>query len=76
MCQALARAVYARADIVLFDDVLSALDAKTERLVVDRLLGPKGLLRKLESTVLLVTHASMFRTIKPCAYDIQMLCCI
>jgi ATP-binding cassette, subfamily C (CFTR/MRP), member 1 len=55
---ALARAVYAKSDIVLLDDVLSALDSKTEKLVVDRLLGPDGLFRKLKSTVVLITHST------------------
>lgn len=50
--------MYARKDIVLLDDVLSALDGKTEELVVDRLLGPHGLFRELKSTVILITHAS------------------
>lgn len=54
---ALARAVYAKTDIVLLDDILSALDSKTEKLVVDRLLGPEGLFRKLKSTVVLITHS-------------------
>ena len=56
--QALARALYARNDIVLLDDVLSALDSETERMVVDRLLGPRGIFRKLGVTVILITHAS------------------
>jgi ATP-binding cassette, subfamily C (CFTR/MRP), member 1 len=55
---ALARAVYIKSDIVLLDDVLSALDSKTEKLVVDRLLSPQGLLRKLRSTVVLITHST------------------
>ncbi|MGI4815732.1 MAG: ABC transporter transmembrane domain-containing protein, partial [Janthinobacterium lividum] len=54
---ALARAVYARLDIVLLDDVLSALDAKTEDVVVDRLMGSSGLFRQLNTTVVLITHA-------------------
>ncbi|KAH0274733.1 putative ABC transporter, partial [Aureobasidium melanogenum] len=54
---ALARAVYARRDIMLLDDVLSALDVNTEEVIVHRLLGPKGLLRKFGTTVLLVTHS-------------------
>ncbi|TVY29246.1 ABC transporter [Lachnellula hyalina] len=54
---ALARAVYARRDVNILDDVLSAIDAKTERLVVDRLLGNTGLFKKLGSTVVLATHA-------------------
>lgn len=57
---ALARAVYARNDMVLLDDVLSALDAKTERLVVDRLIGPEGLFRELGTTVILITHSTQY----------------
>lgn len=56
--QALARAVYARRSLVILDDVLSALDATTERRVVDRLIGPQGLFRELSTTVVLITHAS------------------
>lgn len=37
--------------------MLSALDARTEDLVVERLIGKTGLLRKLKSTVILATHA-------------------
>lgn len=55
---ALARAIYARESILMLDDVLSALDARTEHKVVDRLLSRNGLLRQLGSTVVLVTHAS------------------
>ncbi|KAF2755816.1 multidrug resistance-associated protein 1 [Pseudovirgaria hyperparasitica] len=40
----LARAVYARADIYLLDDVLSAVDQHVGRHVIDNVLGPKGLL--------------------------------
>jgi ATP-binding cassette subfamily C (CFTR/MRP) protein 1 len=53
---ALARAVYARKDIMLLDDVFSALDSNTQEAVYSRLLGPHGLLRELGTTVLLVTH--------------------
>lgn len=53
---ALARAVYARAEIILLDDVLNALDSRTKKTVVDRLLGKTGLLRRPGSTVVLVTH--------------------
>ncbi|KAK3367203.1 ABC transporter [Lasiosphaeria ovina] len=55
---ALARAVYARRDFIILDDVLSALDATTERHIVDNLLGPKGLFKELGTTVLLITHAT------------------
>lgn len=55
---ALARAVYAKPEIILLDDILSALDSKTEKLVVDRVLGPNSLFRKLKTTVVLITHST------------------
>jgi ABC-type multidrug transport system fused ATPase/permease subunit len=54
---ALARAVYARAPLVVLDDTLSALDARTERLVFHRLLSKQGLFQHLGATVILVTHS-------------------
>ncbi|CAI2167258.1 20609_t:CDS:10 [Funneliformis geosporum] len=42
---ALARAVYARADIYLFDDTLSAVDAHVGKHIFDNVIGPSGLLR-------------------------------
>jgi ATP-binding cassette subfamily C (CFTR/MRP) protein 1 len=56
---ALARAVYSRAKLVILDDVLAALDAKTQRRVFERVLGENGLFKRLGSTVVLVTHAGM-----------------
>lgn len=41
----LARAVYARADIYLLDDVLSAVDQHVGRHLIDNVLGPNGLLK-------------------------------
>ncbi|KAK4449692.1 hypothetical protein QBC34DRAFT_350884 [Podospora aff. communis PSN243] len=55
---ALARAVYARRNLIILDDVLSALDATTERHIVDNLIGPHGLFKELGTTVLLITHAT------------------
>lgn len=40
----LARAVYARADIYLLDDVLSAVDQHVGRHLINNVLGPSGLL--------------------------------
>ena len=40
----LARAVYARADVYLLDDVLSAVDAHVGRDIINNVLGPHGLL--------------------------------
>ncbi|KAJ2816060.1 Multidrug resistance-associated protein 1, partial [Coemansia furcata] len=41
----LARAVYARADIYILDDPLSAVDAHVARHLFDQVLGPAGLLK-------------------------------
>ncbi|KXN89408.1 Metal resistance protein YCF1 [Leucoagaricus sp. SymC.cos] len=40
----LARAVYARADLVLLDDCLAAVDSHVARHVFDNVIGPQGLL--------------------------------
>lgn len=40
----LARAVYTRADVYLFDDVLSAVDQHVGRHIINSVLGPNGLL--------------------------------
>jgi ATP-binding cassette, subfamily C (CFTR/MRP), member 1 len=52
---ALARAVYARADIYILDDVLSAVDSHVSKHIVDCVLGPRGLLRS--RTRILATNA-------------------
>ncbi|KAL7751433.1 hypothetical protein RI367_003293 [Sorochytrium milnesiophthora] len=51
---ALARAVYANADVYLLDDCLSAVDAHVDKHIFSALFGPSGLLRS--KTVVLVTH--------------------
>ncbi|KAI8881443.1 multi drug resistance-associated protein MRP [Backusella circina FSU 941] len=51
----LARALYARADIYLLDDPLSAVDAHVGRHLFDHVLGPHGLLKN--KARILVTHA-------------------
>lgn len=56
--QALARAVYSRLSLIVLDDVWSAVDARTENLLIERLFGNTGLLRSSNSTVILATHAS------------------
>lgn len=53
----LARAVYARAKIVILDDVLSGLDPRTEEHVFRQALGPGGLLSRSSTTVILATHS-------------------
>lgn len=54
----LARAVYARADIYLMDDPLSAVDAHVGKHIFDHVLSKKGVLRN--KTRVLVTHAIHF----------------
>lgn len=54
--QALARAVYARKSLLIMDDVFSALDHRTSNTILDRLLGPDGILRALGTTVIIATH--------------------
>lgn len=51
----LARAVYARADIYLLDDVLSAVDSHVGKHIIDNVLGPRGLLST--KTRILATNA-------------------
>lgn len=58
----LARCVYSQSDIVLLDDILSALDAATGKMIFDTLLdsaGPSNDLLK-NSAVILVTHSTHF----------------
>lgn len=50
----LARAVYARADIYLLDDPLSAVDAHVGKTIFEKVIGPKGLLAG--KTRVFVTH--------------------
>lgn len=51
----LARAVYARADVYLLDDVLSAVDQHVGRHLISNVLGPKGLLAR--KTRILATNS-------------------
>lgn len=54
---AIARAVYARKTVAIFDDVFSGLDKTTEKKVFDRLFGSSGVLRRLKTTCVIATHA-------------------
>ncbi|OAA53807.1 ABC transporter, transmembrane domain, type 1 [Niveomyces insectorum RCEF 264] len=54
----IARALYADADLYIFDDVLSGLDTDTEEHVFQNVFGPEGLLRaRRHATVVLCTHS-------------------
>lgn len=55
---ALARAVYANADIYLMDDPLSAVDAHVGKHIFDHIMGSSGLLAG--KTRILVTHSVSF----------------
>ncbi|RAL03019.1 P-loop containing nucleoside triphosphate hydrolase protein, partial [Aspergillus ibericus CBS 121593] len=67
---ALARAIYSGLDILVLDDVFSALDARTAGRIGNRLLGPAGLFRELDKTVILSTHTVNFL---PFADEVIML---
>ncbi|KAF5878883.1 putative abc multidrug protein [Botrytis fragariae] len=54
---ALARAVYAKNEFIILDDVFSGLDSETEEQVFKRLFGKQGLFQEMGSTIILVTHA-------------------
>ncbi|KAJ9499582.1 hypothetical protein H2202_005165 [Exophiala xenobiotica] len=54
---ALARAVYAKAELLILDDVFSGLDNDTEELIFRRLFSRAGPLWRLNTTVVMVTHA-------------------
>ncbi|ODN01265.1 Multidrug resistance-associated protein 1 [Orchesella cincta] len=54
----LARAAYSGADVYLFDDCLSAVDAHVGKYIFDQLIGPDGLLAN--KTRILCTHAHNF----------------
>ncbi|KAJ3561287.1 hypothetical protein NP233_g10282 [Leucocoprinus birnbaumii] len=54
----LARAVYARADLVLLDDCLAAVDSHVARHVFDNVIGPQGLLAT--KARILVTNSIAF----------------
>ncbi|KAL2284671.1 hypothetical protein FJTKL_08763 [Diaporthe vaccinii] len=53
----IARALYAKKDLAIFDDVTNALDARTLRAVTEKVFGTNRLLRSRGSTVVLTTHS-------------------
>ncbi|KAI1348977.1 ABC transporter [Xylaria sp. FL0043] len=58
----LARSIYARAGIILLDDVLSSLDSRTQDSIMSSLFGSSGILRTSGTTVLLVSNAAKHLT--------------
>jgi hypothetical protein len=53
----IARVAYAKKQIAFFDDVFSVFNNMTERKVFDCVFDPWGLLRRLETTIVLATHS-------------------
>lgn len=52
-----ARALYSRRPVMVLDDVLTGLDRVTERGILERVFGPGGLLKEMESTVIMATNS-------------------
>ncbi|KAH0524340.1 hypothetical protein TsFJ059_006868 [Trichoderma semiorbis] len=63
---ALARAVYARADVYVLDDPLAAVDSQVHQHLVDHVIGPQGILK--DKTRLIVTNSAPV-----CSYADQVL---
>ncbi|KAI0889767.1 ABC transporter [Annulohypoxylon maeteangense] len=57
---ALARAIFARTEILILDDPFSALDGRTESQIVENLFGNEGLFRKLGTTVLFISNSAQY----------------
>jgi ABC-type bacteriocin/lantibiotic exporter with double-glycine peptidase domain len=57
--QSLARAIYARRELVLLDDSFSGIDASTEDAMFSSLFGSEGLFRSCNMTVVIAPSSSM-----------------
>lgn len=57
---ALARALYARKPVLILDDIFSGFDPGSTESVFHEVLGPSGLARRLNMTVILATHTIKF----------------
>ncbi|KAM7201434.1 P-loop containing nucleoside triphosphate hydrolase protein [Naviculisporaceae sp. PSN 640] len=53
----LARALYLETDILIVDDIFSALDADTDAQVFDRVFGPDGVVRRRGVTAIVCTNS-------------------
>lgn len=51
----MARAAFARSELLVMDDCFSGLDANTEDIVFDNLLSKEGILRKANMTIVLAS---------------------
>ncbi|KAI1382387.1 ABC transporter [Hypoxylon crocopeplum] len=57
---ALARAIFPRPEILILDDPFSALDGKTEHQIVENLLGPGSISRRLQTTVFMTSNSAQY----------------
>lgn len=62
---AIARAVFSRKSIQIYDDVFSGLDFKTEEAVFTRVFGREGLLQQTSVCAIVATHAGSYGTWDP-----------
>jgi ABC-type multidrug transport system fused ATPase/permease subunit len=67
---AIARALYARPTVFIFDDIFSGLDDSTENIIFENVFSMNGLLRALGTTTILCSHAVRHL---PCADHIVAL---
>ncbi|KAA1470346.1 P-loop containing nucleoside triphosphate hydrolase protein [Dentipellis sp. KUC8613] len=63
----LARAIYARADLTLLDDVLAAVDSHVARHIFDQVIGPFGLLAS-KARILVTNNVSFVRQFDEIVY--------
>ena len=56
----IARALYSRAALAIFDDVFIGLDNTIQQHIANRVFGPEGLLRRQNITVVLCTHSTSY----------------
>ncbi|RFU74819.1 abc multidrug transporter [Trichoderma arundinaceum] len=54
---AIARALYSEVETLIFDDVMSGLDASTASMLFQRVFGPNGFVRRNGITAVLCTHS-------------------
>src|SRR3569833_1695898 len=54
----IARALFSRPSVAIFDAVLSGLDARTNDFIFHHIFEPANLLRRIGSTIVLCTHST------------------
>ncbi|KAL4789273.1 P-loop containing nucleoside triphosphate hydrolase protein [Aspergillus venezuelensis] len=66
---ALARAVYARRDVVVLDDPLAAVDVKVRSHLIERVIGPRGILR--DSLRIITTSSDSLMSLADVQYFVR-----